>query len=238
VMAWNATADLFYLRGMWHVAQVIRDLVSSVARTSIPRTREPGAGLAFISLLFSTKLRFDADLQGWKQKRLIYSPTLQKDEIDGNENACLNKWGIGHYSPSSSISGNEDLLSDDSVRRSLLRSIRASADWTRSSGDEPRGVPDQPDVGARFCVCLLPSVLCSCKAEPSGSVRRMGAVRSQGSAGSTGHDVRISLTPHWENEYAPGPLDYLQGRSQGLDFSFSTKRGAFKSKRQWVSLAG
>jgi hypothetical protein len=34
------------------------------------------------------------------------------------------------------------------------------------------------------------------------------------------------------------PLEYLDGRSVGLDFFTSVKRGSFKSKCRWVSLAG
>jgi hypothetical protein len=34
------------------------------------------------------------------------------------------------------------------------------------------------------------------------------------------------------------PLDYLLGRSSGLDFNSSVKRGGFKSTRRWISLAG
>jgi hypothetical protein len=34
------------------------------------------------------------------------------------------------------------------------------------------------------------------------------------------------------------PLLYLHGSSEGIDFLSSTKRGCFKSKSRWVSLAG
>jgi hypothetical protein len=33
-------------------------------------------------------------------------------------------------------------------------------------------------------------------------------------------------------------LEHLTGRSEGLTFAYSTKRGSFKSKCRWTSLAG
>jgi hypothetical protein len=94
IMSWNATADLFYVRGMWHISQTIRDLLSRVVRRTIPRSRSLGSGLAHFSFLFSTDLFYNKDLQGWKQKRLHFNPVKRKDQIDGDELACLNKWGI------------------------------------------------------------------------------------------------------------------------------------------------
>jgi hypothetical protein len=95
VMAWVSTANQFYLTGKWHLCQHIRGMLESVLRTSIPRSPVETEGIGFLSLLFHTKLRWNADLQGWQQSRLIYKPLLQKDCIDGDSVACHNRYFDG-----------------------------------------------------------------------------------------------------------------------------------------------
>lgn len=239
VMAWNATADLFYLRGMWHVAQVIHDLLRSVAKVTIPRTRELGSGLAFISLLYTTDLRWNADLQCFKQKRLVYQPTKRKDDVDGNELACLNKWGIGNSTPVS-VEQPKDLYGDYALRRDLLRRIKGGGTiWTDGRDSERGAGSDDPAVDPRFSGCCICSVSGpEDDAERNDcSVSDLGAVCASGCSRPAESAIRSSELPHWGDYDFLRSLDYLQGRTEGLDFSASVKRGGFKSKRRWVSLA-
>ncbi len=99
VMAWVSTANQFYELGMWSTAQVIRNLVEDATRIRIPRsTVSRGAGIYFTSVMYTTNLRFNPDICGYEQKRLVYQPLKQKDDIDGDAIACLNKWGINSFS--------------------------------------------------------------------------------------------------------------------------------------------
>jgi len=91
IMAWVATADQFYLTGRWYLCQKIRDMVEEVTKRPIPRSRKINQGVGGLSLIFDTDLRYNTRYQGWHQRRTVYSPKLQRDEIDGNEVACFNK---------------------------------------------------------------------------------------------------------------------------------------------------
>lgn len=247
VMSWNATADLFYMRGYWHIAQTIRTLLGRVVRRTIPKTRKLGSGIAHFSYLFTTHLRFDANLQCWKQKRLHYDPIQRKDSIDGNELACLNKWGTSlrkelpsRYAPvceDSSISGR----SHWDARRLELR---------RSLGGEP---PFDPQGLIRPCGCGTSTGECDGDLrriqEPKIPVREWGnaLLPLDGSYFNVG-PVVPSMEDRQEGDFSADyclteeiqsdPLLYLSGRSDGLNFLSSTKRGCFKSKSRWVSLAG
>jgi hypothetical protein len=234
VMSWNATADLFYMRGMWGVAQTIRTMLSRVVRRSIPRSRTLGPGLVHFSYLFTTHLRWNANLQCWKQKRLQYDPIKRKDDIDGDELACLNKWGQHVYART----GSQSDYFGDTLRRIELRRGIAPEQFGESLG---RVRPCQPCVDAQFghcSVCGVPS--------PEGDERRNdGLLQDLGSDCSavSGTDPRPeeseSELPHWGvTVRQPDPLAFLTESSLGLDFSSSTKRGSFKSKCRWVSLAG
>nr|UJQ85678.1 MAG: hypothetical protein 3 [Leviviridae sp.] len=234
IVSWNATADLFYLRGMWIVAQEIRSLLSRVVRRTIPKTRELGSGLAHFSLLYSTDLKWDRELQTWRQMRLHYDPINRKDSIDGDELACLNKWGISIQLRENRTAGydippfarqldwlrrGEFELRDDSARvehrdpvvESSKRycGLRSFQTGLRDAGDSPCTI--QPMVEG-----------CSCHSAT-------GTRPSEG-----GGDLR---TYGFDDRFLD-PLDFLTGRSEGLTFTHSTKRGGFKSKRRWVSLRG
>lgn len=229
-MAWCATADLFYRRGMWHVASVIHDMLRSVAKGPIPRSREPGAGLVFFSYLFTTNLRFDAALQCWKQKRIIFSPSKKKDQIDGQPIACLNKWGISVHDRGTVQS---HVLSDGSAnadRHKQFRSLRAYG------CDGPSG-PGLAPLGGTLDSCDIRVI--------PGDVRELWDQTHCDQHVDQGDlEDRLVETEHGNqvlgvcDSGTNSPLDYLLGRTEGLDFQSSVKRGDFKSHHRWVSLHG
>ena len=233
VMSWNATADLFYMRGMWKTAQTIRDLLSRVVKRTIPKTRKLGSGIAHFSYLFTTDLIYDKKLHGWKQKRLHYDPILRKDSIDGDEITCLNKWGIG-VSTSTSRHSNSF---GDSGRREYLS--HQPGDPCGNGNGQCRVRLEDPNVDSWFgdgSLCGLPITstdertedppICGVVEDSNGGSSRPTRVEGFvfGSDYCLIEDVQID------------PLSYLDGRSNGLDFHSSTKRGSFKSKCRWVSL--
>ncbi|DAD51906.1 TPA_asm: RNA-directed RNA polymerase [ssRNA phage Esthiorhiza.1_5] len=231
-MAWCATANLFYLRGMWHVSQVIRDLLTSVVRTSIPRSRFPGAGLYFASFIFTTKLRWNADLQCWKQRRVVYQPTKKKDDINDDELACLNKWGIGLPRSESTR------ISSGRYRHSVGFSVGAAVTASSSEFSDLVQSSNPPSVAR---------VRKGCVSSNSSTLQVLGLEAPIQGMREDALDFPLRLTepdvaPGWDHNCDPArgydPLDYLDGRNNGYDFGSSIKRGAFKSKRQWVTLLG
>jgi hypothetical protein len=241
VMAWMATADLFYLRGQWIVAQAIRDLLCRVVRRTIPKSRELGSGVSFFSYLFTTDLYWHRELQCWKQKRIHYDPIKRKDSIDGDELACLNKWGFssisrGHpsYSRSSDSTGYRSVDRPDigEAKRQYYGAVTTSGIeyhyWGTSASVRDSGICRVQNIygwtGQEFSP--LQPVLSSSYANGEGTV-----------CSSTRNRER-SLETLFENRGLVDAVDYLDGRSIGIDFGSSTKRGGFKSKRRWVSLAG
>jgi len=229
VMSWNATADLFYLRGMWQVAQVIRDLLAKVVGVTIPRTRFPGSGVVHVSLLFTTNLAFNQATYSWKQKRLHFTPVKTKDDIDGNELACLNKWGLNRSRTAYSQGLDPAILSDRERVVSLLRELqnvgndRSGSPTVRSR--KRRSKLLRISYGLSVWECFTPT------AEP------VDVLGDQEDAGRTWHGIEV---PHKVEHYgrlgASSFFDLLAEESQGLDFNSSTKRGGFKSKHRWVSV--
>jgi hypothetical protein len=235
VMSWNATADLFYLRGMWHICQEIRTLLSRVVRRTIPKTRKLGSGIAHLSLLFSTDLFWDRDLQSWKQKRLHYDPIKRKDSIDGDELACLNRWGLSvHFRRDRS-----DYSDLHAVTRQFTWLCRSRGNEFRDGSVGTESENSHVDASKRdSCVCSLQTGLRDAGDSPS-TIQPMAEGGFADSAFATrpsegGGDNRTD----WFDDLRLDPLGFLTGRSEGLTFTHSTKRGGFKSKRRWVSLAG
>ncbi|DAD50085.1 TPA_asm: RNA-directed RNA polymerase [ssRNA phage Esthiorhiza.2_22] len=235
VMSWNATADLFYLRGMWHAAQAIRDLLSRVVRRTIPKSSKLGSGLSHLSFIYSTDLKYNRDLCCWKQKRIHYDPIKREDSIDGNELACLNKWGQHVYA---STVG-RDYNDRHEVERQFNRLSRIHGTVQSSpSGAEHTDL----DVDTSFgdcSICGLSSGSDSLEISLYPKLRDLGescncdsqeGVRPIEGDGSSGAE--------WRHDFRLNPLDLLTGRTEGLTFTYSTKRGCFKSKSRWVSLAG
>ncbi len=240
LMSWTATADALYLRGCWQTAQSIRDLLTRVVRRTIPKSRKLGSGLFFFSLLYSTGLRWNANLQNWKQKRIHFDPINRKDQIDGDELACLNKWGL--Y-VSARQSGRQTgytrlgvTLSSDHFRR-FQHTLDSGGGFGES---ECRMGPKDPDIDA----WIRDSGLCQLPVTPGDAQERNPVIPivAGGSHGRSTVQLDVGgdgwldfcLTDQIESD----PLRHLSGDVSGLDFDTSTKRGCFKSKSRWVSLAG
>jgi hypothetical protein len=224
-MSWNATADLFYQRGLWHICQTIRDLLATVVRTPIPRAVTPAAGLAHLSWMFTTNLRFDADSCGFRQRRLVFTPLTQKDEIDGNELACLNKWGLrGRTTTSPWHKGEPHLLNGGSeLPREPISGIRGIGPREPFSRDNSTGVFVSP--------VLLPH----CEVANASKFCGLAALVNAEGPGEPGHEVRLRLEDTSPRR-RPSLFDILDEDAPEMDFDSSTKRGDFKSKRRWVSL--
>ncbi len=237
IMSWNATADLFYLRGQWIVAQHIRDLLRQVVKRTIPRARKPGSGLSHFSFLFDTHCHYDRELHNWRQKRIVFSPVKRKDQIDGDEIACLNRWGIKSHGRS--CIGN-DSSSQTFGRKPFYVYIGGGTTKVRYSGADVGRVPQRlksslsnervRSVSDRLSeatgsTCKLQQLADSCEppVEMGTDARTPLLDRSYGS---------------FVEEWYPDLQSHLTDDSVGLDFLFSTKRGDFKSNRRWVSLAG
>ena len=240
VMSWNATADLFYLKGKWHVAQVIRDMLASVVKRRIPRARSAGSGVFHLSLLFDTNLRWNVDLCGYKQRRIHYQPLKRKDSINDDGIACLNKWGQsqsrkGHSSWFSSLHRRTDSSRGSHLEGGLVHSIQASTEVC--PGRSGFGFPDAGEGTVGRTLEELPGGL------PS----ELPIGRAEGTVHQGPRPVSdlLSLLKYREREldllncagdYRPDPLGHLTGDITGLDFDTSVNRGRFKSKCRWTSL--
>lgn len=217
IMSWVSKADEFYSSGQWLVAQHIHNLVRQVVGRPIPRSRTFGPGVAFFSLLFTTNLFWNRDLQCWKQKRVQYQPLKRKDSIDGDETACLNKWGQVTYGQHSERFGSSG---------TLRRCARTHQPWSDSgiyrTGDDPLG-SDPPrslaaiiESGVRSVRSLATDEITTCDFIPCMESHCNVCNRS-------GTDYRSTSTG-------------LDIKPEEMDFVSSVKRGGFKSKRRWVNL--
>lgn len=234
VMSWTATADLFYLKGKWLIAQVIRDLVSRVVRRTIPRSSTLGSGVAFYSFIFTTNLRWNADLQCWKQKRVHYNPVKRKDHIDGDELACLNKWGQSVYSRQTSADYSDSYTVSRWVNQleregKLFRACECRNRQSVSHVDASKCNSSICCVQGGLSVtglesCSIPSLACI---SSGAGVQGTQPSEGSGSVNAYGRELqRLTLK------------NLLTGRSEGLSFTHSTKRGSFKSTCRWVNLVG
>ncbi len=235
IMSWNATADLFYQRGQWHISQVIRDLLRRVVKRSIPRTRKPGSGLSHLSFLFDTHCRYDSELHNWKQKRIVFEPTKKKDQIDGDEIACLNKWGI------SVASREKSDLSDHQgpfKRKPTWLYVGRRSDPLYPSGSVLR--TDTPGVDVLVDQTGLENIPEGLQA-PRDSSRGLSVLQAccqQNGQRTDDGTPPPSCEELFVEEWWPDPTSHLTDDCVGLDFQSSVKRGGFKSKHRWVSLAG
>lgn len=250
VMSWNATADLFYMRGMWTTAQTIRTMLSRVVRRTIPKTRKLGSGLAHLSFLYDTDLFWNRSLHNWKQKRLHYVPVKRKDHIDGDELACLNKWGIASYLRDSGKESSHLGVNPYHDRLLYWRRLEGINSQSGSPGDgrstisRSGGRSENPEHRAPECdesVCGLQDSLYRYGPEIQAiqSVASPGErIRSDVSGGSNSPGIWDESDYCLTDPVVSDPLLHLFGDSTGLDFQTSTKRGCFKSKSRWVSLDG
>ncbi len=239
VMAWVATANSFYERGQWVVADAVRTMVQHVLRRPIPLAREAGEGVFFLSFLRTTDLRWNAKFCGWKQKRIVYQPTKKKDDIHGDDLACLNHWAFESYS--------ENPLDATGIYSyQHLDGLWGSHSSWPSIGRRDEGVPQGSDdrpigqatKGIRYATDLesLPGKM---------SVHGRESLEQDSIPGGDPvlHVSGVSSLPEWRKDYCPAstldsdPTAYLCKDAVGLDFASSTKRGVFKSKHRWISLA-
>jgi hypothetical protein len=235
VMSWNATADLFYMRGQWHICQFIRDMLRRVVKRTIPRARKPGSGLSHLSFLYDTHCRYDKELHSWKQKRIVYDPVKRKDHIDGDEIACLNKWGITTNRRRGQIDrGNPST----STRKPYW--VYAARGGSSIRNDTARLGCKSPTVDASFGngrVCDLqiglhrdgdsPDLLCSLAVGSKSSCQEGTDERTP--PNSRSYDSFLE-------EWWPDPTSHLTDDDVELEFLTSVKRGTFKSKCRWVPL--
>lgn len=241
VLSWVATANQFYLNGMWLVAQEIREMLESVLRYPIPRSRDSrGDGVYFASVMFDTNLRYNKGVHGYSQKRTVFIPLQKEDDIDGNAIACLNRWGQQLNTPDRvdefvtrslawdfrSRVGLSDLLNyGDSCVAGLpnIRSVQASVAPLRDNTVRPRRVYQAVRQAVELILAVYSKVQLSrrCYLQNStdaGTVTRR--VASRVVRPKSGIDL---------------VRDLLLARSTGMNFQTSVKRGDFKSKRRWVT---
>ena len=259
VMSWTATSNLFYERGMWNTAQAVRDLLCRVVRRTIPKTRKLGSGVAFFSYLFTTDLRYDDDLQCWKQKRLHYDPLKEEDNIDGYYLACLNKWGISvsrglptderrtfdhpgrHPYPPATLGGHCTCYGRRDDGNVIPRRPYSALHGLFLRNVEPNYGGNLRRVGRHSVPSLL---LLYRKTEVQTSVTyELEKASCAVCTTNASYDARVgshgsALINCLEQDMDLDHLSYLDGRTDGIDFQSSVKRGVFKSKHRWVSLAG
>jgi len=237
IMSWNATADLFYMRGQWIVAQYIRDLLCQVVKRTIPRARKPGSGLSHLSFLFDTHCHYDKELHNWKQKRIVFSPVKRKDQIDGDEIACLNKWGISTHRRNSR--GNT--VGYSSLERKPYWVYLGGRQHSIRENRADLGI-ESPEIDAPVC----DSRLCDFQGRlhDDGNSSRLISDLAESCNVDCSVGTDNGTPPSSRSEYSfveewwPAPLDHLTDDQVELDFRSSVKRGGFKSKHRWVSLAG
>lgn len=67
IAAYVSLSNQFYMKGMWHVCQSIRDYLATCGYR-FPRSRREIGVLSYTSLLFDTNLRWDQKVYGWRVK--------------------------------------------------------------------------------------------------------------------------------------------------------------------------
>ncbi len=230
VMSWNATADLFYIRGQWQMAQTIRDMLRGVVGSTIPRSRKPGAGLSHLSFMFDTNCHYDKKLHSWRQKRIVYNPIKRKDTIDGDYLACLNKWGINLHRRRA------DVLNNQRGPKHVFVYARKSSTAVPFGN---RGIQfENPGVFSTLCGVSLSGLPGRFSWKQGKTYSSLSVSVSLGRLTPRDTSRGSELYTQEECIVQQDYLSHLTDDSFGLDFLTSVKRGAFKSKRRWVSLAG
>lgn len=248
VMSWVATANLFYSEGKWLIAQAIRDMVDSMTNKPIPVSSIlTGDGLYFCSVFQTRNLRFNRRLQGWEQRRLVYQPSKQEDDISGDLVAILNTvWGC---SPNSKYYNKESTCPKS--RENLQLSETTSRVTVAHGGDHPHqnfelSLRHRKSKTSPY-VQLMQSHVSIETAVPK--TKTFGTSRIAGS-----HTESLSSLKNSERllklQAKPLPLtDFVSSysglttvgaRSESADIrhsdTFSTKRGGFIPKHRWVTL--
>lgn len=206
LMSWVSTANQFYMNGMWIVAQAIREMVSSNVVMQIPISRHFDEGLCFASCFQERNLRFNSETYSWQQRRIVFTPIKIKDDINGDYTASFN---LVFERTRNRESSNEDGR-NFAPRQPSKRRIpsRSTPFWESES------------VGQRR--------------EPGGFRLAEDTKRSKLDPYCGRWLFRAS--PHFGCHYGDsGILDRVNAET-GIDFQATVKRGAFKSKRRWVTI--
>jgi hypothetical protein len=208
VMSWVSTANQFYERGMWIVAQAIRDMVSSTVDMQIPISRLYETGICFASLFQERNLRFNPHLHSWEQKRLIFHPIKQKDEINGDYAACFNRVFERYSTDPSLHDGREGPVARNGLASKPQMPLEQSGETPLFSRQ----------------LALKPA----CRHTDLESDRRIF-----GFTGRALFRARPDSQGHPRHNLG---VDEVRGSEVSIDFQYTVKRGAFKPKRRWVTI--
>lgn len=76
-----SAANQFYMKGNWHVAQWLRDLLDRKYRIRLARSTVEIGCLTWTSVVFDTNLRWDASLCGWRTRGPSFVASVQDDPV-------------------------------------------------------------------------------------------------------------------------------------------------------------
>jgi len=225
VMSWTSTANQFYEKGWWVVAQCIRDIVSRNVATQIPISRLYDEGVCFASCFQERNLRFNSKTYSWEQRRIVYVPLKQKDVIDGCYNSCYNlAFERNGFSP--------DLLSQtgsepySSITRGC-ESINQLGRVDRDLSHHARTDREQNSSDSHLRIGRV---------GPSNRFGH-GAARvdvERGGYSFTGRSLHRERPCSAESSFSRTSLGEVDDTV--IDFHSTVKRGVFKQKRRWVTL--
>lgn len=222
IMSWTATANMFYERGWWVVAQCIRDMVASTVVTQIPISRHYHEGICFASCFQERNLVYDKNVQGWKQRRIVFSPVKTKDKIDGDYNACFNlaferTQERGGLQSVGSFLGR--VYSDLSRSGHAHQSKQIFSGWSRGAPDLRSGEhPNGSSTGNH----------------PSDSRIRRPSFCGRNLFRQTPDTRQRLRDDHRTNDCSGRGIEV--GGNFEIDFHHTVKRGVFTLKRRWVTL--
>lgn len=115
IASWVSFSNQLYLKGYWHAAQYVRDIVEKRVRTSLPRTRGPCGGLTFASCLYDTKLRWDPVRHGYRVSTYVLRPRQQVDRVESVRAGML-----AHFSSRHLADARSDISRDMAFRATVL----------------------------------------------------------------------------------------------------------------------
>lgn len=255
-MSWVSTANQFYRTGSWIVAQAIRDMVSSTIGKHIPITRDESRGLSYASYFQERNLRFNVATFSWEQSRIEYHPIKRKDLLNGTY-GCYNLAFEGV---------SREGLTGDGLWPSTEAHYRWESMVALYESDDldPTEVGRLDRLDPRTGRSLLPTS--SMAAFPVNGEAEIADMGEGSPASETGLDdgfnrqplrrsdsrgvANVSISNRKILQYsgkflfrnAPGDggsrdFDHtLDEVSRKLDFHSTVRRGAFTSKRRWITI--
>nr|UJQ84947.1 MAG: hypothetical protein 3 [Leviviridae sp.] len=129
-VAYAALSNIFYMKGMWHACQTLRDHVQGRTLRAIPLSRYPIGALHFCSFVRSDSLEYNVQTHSYRVKGLVPRP-LKRADAPGNMSGFLR----------GSIGSDEYTRAIRSFRRALnmVSSATASSHSTPLFGREGLG---------------------------------------------------------------------------------------------------